>query len=157
MRLGEEHDLYLEGSLTVPLLLSAVVPIQRIWKRGVRGDAGTWKAIPFRCPSAKVNYLTSFRAEGAPGITLPCDGLATEWAGHTRHCTTLNPRIGQRSTLGDVVRGRDVQQSVQAALIDLREAEKFDPEFPAHTPTNRSGLDGNGRTQIRRPDENSHR
>ena len=37
--------------------------------------------------------------------------------------------------------------SVQAALIDLREAEEFDTELPSLTPTDRGGFDRNGRTQ----------
>jgi len=69
----------------------------------------------------------------------------------------LNPRIGQRSTLVDLLRGCDVQQSVKATLIDLREAEKFDAKFPAFAPTNRGRLDGNWGTQICRPDKNPHR
>ena len=111
----------------------------------------------FRCPGAEVGHLASFRAKGAPGIAFPGAGLATEGAGHTRHCTTLNPRIGQRSTRADLVRGGDLQQAVQAALIDLREAEEFDSELPTFTPTDCGGLDRNGRTQIGRPDEDSHR
>jgi hypothetical protein len=69
----------------------------------------------------------------------------------------LNPRIGQRLTWADLVRGGHLQQSVQAALIDLREVEKFDSKLPTSTPTNRGGLDRNGRAQIGRPDEDSHR
>ena len=45
---------------------------------------------------------------------------------------------------------------MEAALIDLREAEEFDAELPTFAPTDRGGLDRNGRTQIGRPDEDSH-
>ena len=147
-----------DWNLTVLQFLGVVVSLQRAGERGVfYGEGETWQAIPFRYPGAQVGHLTSFRAEGAPRVALPGAGLTTERACHTRHCTMLNPKIGQRSTLVDLLRGCDVQQSVKAALIDLREAEKFDPKFPALAPTNRGRLDGNRRTQIRRPDENSHR
>jgi len=46
---------------------------------------------------------------------------------------------------------------MQAPLIELRETEKFDSELPTFTPTDCGGLDRNGRTQISRPDEDSHR
>jgi hypothetical protein len=69
----------------------------------------------------------------------------------------VNARIGRRSTRADLGRGGDLQQSVQAALIELREAEEFDSELPTFTPTDRGGLDRNGRTQISRLDEDSHR
>jgi len=45
---------------------------------------------------------------------------------------------------------------MEAALIDLREAEEFDAELPTFAPTDRGGLDRNGRTQIGRPNEDSH-
>ena len=127
--------------LAVLLCLCVVVSLQRVGGRGVHREGGAWYAITFRCPGAEVGHLASFRAEGAPGVAFPGAGLATEGAGHTRHCTTLNPRIGQRSTRVDLVRGGDLQQSVQAALIDLREAEKFDSKLPAFTPTDCGGLD----------------
>ena len=111
----------------------------------------------FRCPGAEVGHLASFGAEGAPGVAFTGAGLVTEGAGHARYCTTLNPRIGQQSSRADLVRGGDLQQSVQATLIDLREAEEFDSELPTFTPTDRGGLDRNGRTQIGLPDEDSHR
>ena len=80
-----------------------------------------------------------------------------EGAGHARHYTMVNARFGQRSTRANLGRGGDLQQSVQAALIHLREAEEFDSELPTLTPTDRGGLDRNGRTQIGRSDEDSHR
>ena len=130
--------------LTGLLCLCVVVSLQRVGERGVYHDGGTWYAITFRCPGAEVSHLTSFRAEGAPEVAFPGAGLVTEGAGHARYCTTLKPRIGQRSTLADLVCGGDLQQSVQAALIDLREAEEFDSELPTFTPTDRGGLDCNG-------------
>jgi hypothetical protein len=126
------------------LCLSVIAPLQRVGRRGIHGKSGTWYSIPFCRPGPEVDHLTSFRAEGAPGVAFPGAGLVTEGADHTRHCTTLNPKIGQRSTRADLEGGGDLQQSVQAALIDLREAEEFDAELPAFTPTNRGGLDGNG-------------
>ena len=143
--------------LTGLLCFCVVVSLQRVGERGVHREGVAWYAITFRCPGAEVGHLASFRAEGAPGVAFPGAGLATEGAGHAYHCTTLNPRIGQRSTRADLVRGDDLQQSVQAALIDLREAEEFDSKLPTSTPTDRSGLDRDGRTQIGRPDEDSHR
>jgi hypothetical protein len=98
--------------LTVLLCLCVVVSLQRVGKRGVHHEGGAWYAITFRCPGAEVGHLTSFRAEGAPGVAFPGDGLVAEGTGHARHCTTLNPRIGQRSTLADLMRGGDLQQSV---------------------------------------------
>ena len=100
--------------------------------------------IAFSCPGAEVSHLTSFRAEGPPGVAFPSAGLVTEWAGHARDCTTVNLRIGRRSTRADLVCGGNLQQSVQAALIDLREAEKFDSELSPFTPTDCGGLDCNG-------------
>ena len=143
--------------LAVLLCLCVVVSLQRVGGRGVHREGGAWYAITFRCPGAEVGHLASFRAEGAPGVVSPGAGLVTEGAGHARHCTTVNARIGQRSTRADLGRGGDLQQSVQAALIDLREAKEFDSELPAFTPTDRGGLNRNGRTQIGRPDEDSHR
>ena len=145
-----------KGGRSVPGLLGliilrclcVVVFLQRVGERGVHRESVAWYAIMFRCPGAEVGHLTSFRAEGAPGVAFPGAGLVAEGTGHARHCTTLNPRIGQRSTLADLVRGGNLQQSVQAALIDLREAEEFDPKLPTFTPTDRGGLNRNGRTQI---------
>ena len=148
---------WLDCWLTILWCLCVVVSLQRVGKRGVHREGGAWYAIMICCPGAKVDHLTSFGAEGAPGVAFPGAGLVAEGTSHARHCTTLNPRIGQRSTLVDLVRGGDLQQSVQAALIDLREAEEFDSKLPTFTPTDRSGLDRNGRTQIARPDEDSHR
>ncbi len=111
----------------------------------------------FHCPGAEVVHLTSLRAEGAPGVAFPGAGMVAEGTGHARHYTMANTRIGERSTRADLGRSSDLQQPVQAALVDLREAEEFDSELPTFTPTNRGGLDRNGRTQIGRPDEDSHR
>jgi hypothetical protein len=55
------------------------------------------------------------------------------------------------------VGGGDLQQSVQAMLIDFREVEEFDSKLATLTPTDRGGFDRNGRTQIGLPDEDSHR
>ena len=141
---GKMDDLYLNCCLTVLLCLRIVVSLQRGGERGVHREGGTWYAITFRCPGAKVGHLTSFRAEGAPGVAFPGAGLVAEGTGHARHCTMVNARIGQRSTRADLGRSGDLQQSVQAALIDLREAEEFDSELPTFTPTDRGGLDRNG-------------
>ena len=154
---GKVGDLYLDCCLTVLLCLCVVVSLQRVGERGVHREGGARDTIPFRCPGAEVGHLTSFRAEGAPGVAFPGAELVTEGTGHVRHCTTLNPRIGQRSTRVDLLRGGDLQQSVQAALIDFREAEEFDSELPTFTPTDRGGFDCNGRTQIGPPDEDPHR
>ena len=109
---GKVDDRYLDCWLTVLLCLCVVVFLQRVGKRGIPREGGAWYAITFRCPGAEVGHLTSFRAEGAPGVAFPGDGLVAEGTGHARHCTTLNPRIGQRSTLADLMRGGDLQQSV---------------------------------------------
>lgn len=154
---GKMDDLSQGCCLTGLLGCCIVVLLQRVGERGIHRESGAGYAVTFRCPGAEVGHLTMLRTEGAPGIAFPGAGLVAEGADHAWHCTMVNARIGQRSTLGGVVSGRDVQQSLQAALIDLRETEKFDAELPASTPTNRGGLDGNGRTQIGRPDENSHR
>ena len=111
----------------------------------------------FRCPGAEVSHLASFRAEGAPGVAFPGARLVAEGTGHACHCTTLNQRIGQRSARANLVCGSDLQQSVQAALIDLRKAEEFDSKLPTLTPTDLGGLNRDGRTQLGRPDEDSHR
>jgi len=157
MPYGKVDDLSLDCSLTVLLCLCVVVSLQRVGDRRVCHEGWARDTIPFRCPGAEVGHLTSFRAEGAPGVAFPGAGLVAEGTDHDQHCTTLNPRIVQRSTRADLVRGGDLQQSVQTALIDLRETEEFDSELPTFTPTNRGGLDRNGRAQIGRPDEDSHR
>ena len=154
---GKIDDLSLDCCLTVLLCLCVVVPLQRVGKGGVHPEGGVWYAITFRCPGAEVDHLTSFRAEGAPGVAFPGAGLVAEGTGHARHYTTVNPRISQRSTRAELVCGGDLQQSVQAALIDLREAEEFESELPSLTPTDRGGFNRNGRTKISRPDEDSHR
>ena len=141
---GNVDDLSLDCCLTVLLCLCVAVPLQRVGERGVHREGGAWYAIPFRCPGAEVGHLTSFRAEGAPEVAFPGAGLVAEGTGHARHCTMVNARIGQRSTRADLGRGGDLQQSVQAALIELREAEEFDSELPTFTPTDRGGLDRNG-------------
>ena len=137
-------DLSWDCCLTVLLCLCVVVSLQRVRKRGVHREGGARDTILFRCPCAEVGHLTSFGAEGTPGVAFPSAGLVTERAGHARDYTTVNLRIGQRSTRADLVRGGDLQQSVQAALIDLREAEEFDSELPPFTPTDCGGLDCNG-------------
>jgi hypothetical protein len=144
-------------SLTALLCLCVVVSLQRVGERGVYREGGAWYAIMFRCPGAEVGHLTSFRAEGAPGVAFPGAGLAAEGAGHARYDTILNLRIGQGSAWADLVRGGDLQQSVQAALIDLREAKEFDSKLPTCTPTDCGGFDCDGRTQIGRSDKDSHR
>ena len=154
---GKVDDQCLNCRLTVLLCLCVVVSLQRGGERGVHGEGGARYPITVSCPGAEVAHLTSFRAEGSPGVVFPGAGLVAEGTGHARHCTTLNPRIRQRSTRADLVGGDDLQQSVQAALIDFREAEEFDSELPTFGPTNRGGLDRSGRAQIGRPDEDSHR
>ena len=116
---GKMDDLFLDCCLTVLLCLCVVVPLQRVGKRGIYREGGVWYAITFRRPGAEVGHLTSFRAEGTPGVAFPSAGLVAEGTGHARHCTTLNPRIGQLSARADLMCGGDLQQSVQAALIDL--------------------------------------
>jgi hypothetical protein len=81
----------------------------------------------------------------------------TEGTGHARDCTTRHPRFERRSTRADLVRGGDLQQSVQTALIDFRETEEFDSKFPTFTPTDRGGLDRDGGPKFGRPDEDSYR
>ena len=142
--------------LTVLVGLCAVVSLQRVGDRCVCHEGWARDTIPFRCPGAEVGHLTSFRTEGVPRVAFPGAGLVTEGTGHARHYTMVNTRIGQRSTLADLGRSGDLQQPVQMALIDLREAEEFDSKLPTLTPTDRGGLDRNGRTQIGRPDEYSH-
>ena len=68
-----------------------------------------------------------------------------------------SPELADRwQRLGEYVR---YKTSLPARLneFDLREAEEFDPKLPTLTPTDRGGLDRDGRTQIGRPDEDSHR
>lgn len=98
-----------DGWLTVLLCLWIVVSLRRVGKRGVYHEGGAGDTISFRCPGTKVGHLTSFGTEGAPGVTFPGAGLVTERTHHARHCTTLNPWIGQRSTRADLLRGGDLQ------------------------------------------------
>ena len=135
-------DLSLDCCLTVLFCLCVAVPLQRVGERGVHREGGAWYAIMICCPGAKVDHLTSFGAEGAPGVAFPGAGLVAEGTGgHARHCTMVNARIGQRSTRADLGRGGDLQQSVQASLIDFREAKEFDSKLPTFTPSDCGGLD----------------
>ncbi|HEX7093135.1 MAG TPA: hypothetical protein VF205_05610 [Nitrospiraceae bacterium] len=84
---------WLDCWLTILLCLCVVVSLQRVGERGVHRESGAWYAIMFRCPGAEVRQLTSFGAEGAPGVVFPGAGLVAEGIGHARHCTTLNPRM----------------------------------------------------------------
>ena len=97
---GSIHGLL---SFIVLLCLCVIVSLQRVWERGVHCERGAGNAIPFRCPGAEVGQLTSFRAEGAPGITFPDTGLVTEGADHAQHYTMLSLKIGQEPTRADLI------------------------------------------------------
>lgn len=86
-----------------------VLFLQRVGKRTVHCEVGTWYAIAVGCPGAEVGQLASFRAEGTPGIAFPRSGLVTEGAGHARQYIMPNLRIGQRLTRLDLGRGGDLQ------------------------------------------------
>ena len=95
--------------LTVGLYLCVGVFLQRVGKRAVHCEVGTWYAIAVGCPGAEVGQLASFRAEGAPGVPFPRGGLVTERAGHVRQYIMPNLRIGQRLTWLDLWRSGDLQ------------------------------------------------
>ena len=94
------------------MCVCVVVSIQRVGERGLQREGGAWYAMTFLGPGAEVDYLTSLRAERAPGVVFPGARLVTEGADHARHCTTLNPRIDQWLTRADLMCGGDLQQSV---------------------------------------------
>ncbi len=106
---GKMDDLSQGCCLTVLLGRCIVVLLQRVGERGIHRESGAGYAVTFRCPGAEVGHLTMLRTEGTPGIAFPGAGLVAEGADHAGHCTMVNARIGQRSTLGGVVSGRDVQ------------------------------------------------
>lgn len=95
------------GPATV--LRCVAVFFQRVGKRAVHCEVGTWYAIAVGCPGAEVGQLASFRAEGAPGIAFPRGGLVTEGAGHVRQYIMPSLRISQRLTRLDLGRGGDLQ------------------------------------------------
>lgn len=88
------------SGITVLLRLSVVVSFQRVRERSIQRQGGAGYAIAFRRPCAEVGHLTSFRAEGTPGVALPGAGLATEGAGHVGHYTMLNLKIYQGVNAG---------------------------------------------------------
>ena len=106
---GQVDDLLWDCCLTVLWCLCVVVSLQGIGKRGVHHEGGARDTILFCCPGSEVGHVTSFGAEGAPGVTFPCAGLVTERTSHARHCTTPNPWIGPRSTRTDLLGGGDLQ------------------------------------------------
>jgi hypothetical protein len=116
---GKVDKLSLDCCLTILLCLCVIVSLQRDGERCVHGEGGTWYAITIRCPGAEVGHLTSLRTERAPGVAFPGVGLVAEGTDHARHCTMMNARNGQRLTRADLGRSGELQQTMQAALIDL--------------------------------------
>jgi hypothetical protein len=116
---GKVDDLAQDCCLTVLLCLCVVVSLQRVGERGVHREGGAWYAVTFRCPGAEVDHLASLRTEGAPGVAFPGAGLMAEGTDHARDCIIVNARISQRSTRADLGRSGELQQPMQAALIDL--------------------------------------
>src|SRR4030095_1293029 len=59
------------------------------------------------------------------------------------------------SARADRVAGLCVKQAVQSILVDLGNAEKLHTELTMFAPTNRCGLDGDGRSEVSRANEDS--
>jgi hypothetical protein len=112
-------DLFRDCCLTVLLCLCVVVTLQRLGERGVHREGGAWYAVTFPCPGADVDHLASLRTEGAPGVPFPGAGLVAEGTDHALHCTMMKARISRQLIRADLGRSGELQQAMQAALIDL--------------------------------------
>lgn len=114
----------------------------------------TGNAILLRSPRAEVDQLAAFRAEGTPRIAFPGSWLTAERAGHAGFYHT-SEMAGSAGTNGKG--GLGLQKSVQAILVDFRQAKELNSELPVSAPANRGRLDSDGRAQVCGTDENTDR
>lgn len=106
----------------------------------------TWNTILFSGPRSQIRDLTTLRTEWTPGICFPCRGLVAQGTGHGRSVTS-EPNEVQSLERRLIVRHcswpSDLEQPLQPALIQIREAQELNTELAMIRPSNRGGMDGN--------------